>query len=304
MPSQFPRAWRRERPPAPRRRSRRAPPTTTRRTSFDAVGIGVLARGEAARRLPHLPEEVGEGLGRDAPVPSLARHLPRACRAAQAARCRRASSRSAARAIARRSSTARTRRPAGRRSPARHAVERRGHHRSGVRGAAHRHPERELQGHRLRELRRRSEPAPRRVEGATEGRDRVARDRVGERLRRSLEGGRLRDRVDDPAGLLLEVVAPSTPGLLDPLQELSERRHPVCRLLREVRPGEERPPLGREERRQRPAPLPGHRLDGVHVDRVEVGPFLAVDLDRHEVPIQVRGRLRVLEGLRSITWHQ
>ena len=105
------------------------------------------------------------------------------------------------------------------------------------------------------------------------------------------ERPRARDRVDDPAGLAPpgRSGAPATP-----------RRSPrapggttACRATAPSgstcrrRTGS---PSGREERRQRPTALAGHRLDGVHVDRVEVGPLLAVDLDRDEVRVQERRR--------------
>ena len=112
-----------------------------------------------------------------------------------------------------------------------------------------------------------------------------------------LERPRSRDRVDDPAGLSLDVVSPFPPRLFDPLQHLPERRHPVGRFLGEVRAGEERLALRGQEGGQRPPSLAGHRLDRIHVDRVEVGPLLPVDLDRDEVGVQERGRLLVLEGL-------
>ena len=71
----------------------------------------------------------------------------------------------------------------------------------------------------------------------------------------------------------------------------------MARLVRVVRAAVERPAVGRQEDRHRPAALPGHRLDGAHVDLVEVGPLLAVHLDRHEVLVHVGRRGRVLERL-------
>ena len=57
---------------------------------------------------------------------------------------------------------------------------------------------------------------------------------------------------------------------------------PRARLGREVRPGVERPALGRREDRQRPAEVPGERGRGRHVGGVDLGMLLAVDLDRDE----------------------
>ena len=66
---------------------------------------------------------------------------------------------------------------------------------------------------------------------------------------------------------------------------------------REVRPAEEDLAVGREERRERPAALAAQRLHRALVARVHVRPFVAVDLDAHEVPIEDLGDTRVLIGL-------
>ena len=82
-----------------------------------------------------------------------------------------------------------------------------------------------------------------------------------------------------------------------PRARLRPRRHAVARLGREVGAGVERHAVGGEERVERPAAVAGHRLHGVHVDRVDVRALLAVDLDADEVLVHQRGDLRVLEGL-------
>ena len=87
------------------------------------------------------------------------------------------------------------------------------------------------------------------------------------------------------------------PGTIDALEHLAERRHPVARLVRVVGAAVERTALGGQEDRHRPATATGHRLDRRHVDLVEVGPLLAVDLDRHEPVVQVARRRLVLERL-------
>ena len=52
-------------------------------------------------------------------------------------------------------------------------------------------------------------------------------------------------------------------------------------------------------------PLPGHGLDGVHVDGVDVGSFFAVDLDGHEA---ARSRSAAVcsssKDSWAMTWHQ
>ena len=96
--------------------------------------------------------------------------------------------------------------------------------------------------------------------------------------------------LDDPLALLLDLVAPLAPRLGDPLQHLLQPGSPWRPCGREVRAGVERHLLGRDERVQRPAAVAGHRLDRVHVDRVDVGPLLAVDLDADEVLVHLARR--------------
>ena len=72
---------------------------------------------------------------------------------------------------------------------------------------------------------------------------------------------------------------------------------PVPRLRRVVRAAEERLTLGREKDGHRPAAVPRERDDRVHVQRVDVGPLLAVDLDADEALVHQRRRRLVLERL-------
>ena len=65
--------------------------------------------------------------------------------------------------------------------------------------------------------------------------------------------------------------------------------------FRKVRSAVERHALGREKHRHRPAAVAGHRLNGLHVDPVEIGPLLAIDLDADESLVHQRGRGVVLE---------
>ena len=59
----------------------------------------------------------------------------------------------------------------------------------------------------------------------------------------------------------------------------------------------ERNGIRRQEYRHRPAAVSGERLNRLHVNRVEVGAFLAVDLDVDEQLVHHRGGGLVLEGL-------
>ena len=80
-------------------------------------------------------------------------------------------------------------------------------------------------------------------------------------------------------------------------QQLDEPRPTVRGALREVGAAEERPAVGRQEHRHRPAALAGHGLHRVHVDGVDVGPLLAVDLDVTNSSFMTAATSCVLERL-------
>ena len=103
--------------------------------------------------------------------------------------------------------------------------------------------------------------------------------------------------LDEPPAGRLDLGPLLAPRPVDALEDLAERRHPVARLVRVVGAAVERPPVGRQEDRHRPAAAAGHRLDRGHVDLVEVGALLAIDLDRDEPVVQVAGGRLVLERL-------
>ena len=94
-----------------------------------------------------------------------------------------------------------------------------------------------------------------------------------------------------------EVVALRVPELVDPLAQLDEADHPAAPLLREVGAGEEGPAVGGADHGHGPAAVAGHRLRGLHVDVVDVGALLAVDLHVDEVAVHHRRHLVVLEAL-------
>ena len=117
--------------------------------------------------------------------------------------------------------------------------------------------------------------------------------------------GRLLQVRGDLAGLPFDGVAPLPVGGADGVQHLPPGGHPLPRHGWEVRPAEERPAIGKTEHVQRPAALAAHELHGVHVDLIDVGALLAVDLDadkeaRSGGPPAPRPRT----DSRSITWHQ
>ena len=101
----------------------------------------------------------------------------------------------------------------------------------------------------------------------------------------------------DLPGDLGDLVPPVGPGAAHALQDLPEAGHALAGRGREV--GAEVEGLGvrGEEHGHGPAALAGGGLHGLHVDGVDVGALLAVDLDADEVLVEVVGGLLVLEGL-------
>ncbi len=103
---------------------------------------------------------------------------------------------------------------------------------------------------------------------------------------RALAGAHQRaDRARHLVGLPVDLVAAGAERLVHRLQQLRERRHAVPRLRREVGAAPERPAVRRQEDRHRPAAAAGQRHHRVHVDGVDVGPLLAVDLHAHVQPV-------------------
>ncbi len=101
----------------------------------------------------------------------------------------------------------------------------------------------------------------------------------------------------DPRGSLLDLAAARRPGLVDGVEHLTKGRKLVAGNRREVGAGVEGRAGRGEEHRHRPATLTGQRLGRGHVDGIDVGPLLAVDLDVDEVLVHLRGRGGVLEAL-------
>jgi hypothetical protein len=140
----------------------------------------------------------------------------------------------------------------------------------------------ELERRGLRELRRRPPSAPARVEALAQpahgdvqqlGRQRIARRRE---LGRRAHGFRQRLRLPRDVAAALSV------RVRDRAQHLLKRRKPVARLVRKVRAADERLAVRRQEDRHRPPAATGERHDGVHIQRVDIRPLLAVDLHADE----------------------
>ena len=102
---------------------------------------------------------------------------------------------------------------------------------------------------------------------------------------------------DEPGALFAERRALVAPRRVDGVEHLRERRPSPTRRRRPVGAAEERRAVGREEHRHRPAALLAHRMQRRHVERVDVRPLLAIDLDVDEQLVHQRRDRRVLERL-------
>ena len=125
--------------------------------------------------------------------------------------------------------------------------------------------------------------------------DRLA-DHVGAGLRPLREGLRPQ-RSGDLGGGPLDVGAAVPEGVVGGLEDGGKAGHAPARLGGEVGAAEEGGPAGGQEDGHRPAPLAGDGLDRLHVDRVEVGALLAIDLDVDEELVHQSGDPSVLEEL-------
>ena len=96
---------------------------------------------------------------------------------------------------------------------------------------------------------------------------------------------------------LADFVALALEGVDDGFHHHAEARHAAALVGREVGAAVEGHALGVEEDGHRPAALAADRLHRLHVEGVDVGALLAVDLDVDEVLVHVGGGLGVLEGL-------
>ncbi len=157
--------------------------------------------------------------------------------------------------------------------------------------------EQKLEHRRGRELRPAAPAAPLGIEAAAQVGLRRREQVVAERLRRGLQPRTGANVLGELCGRALDLAPLLVPGLGDREQHLLERGQPMPRLGREVRAAEERLAGRGQEDRHRPAALAGQRDDRVHVDRVEVGPLFAVDLDADETLVHDACGEGVLEGL-------
>ena len=156
----------------------------------------------------------------------------------------------------------------------------------------------EIERHWLRELGR---VAPAAVVGI-DGRDQALAGGVEQQMARLAGGvglGRGGGEQDfgDAHRRVDHVLATGLIGLDQRVEDLPKRGQALLGGWREVGAAPERDASRRQEDTERPAALAGEGDNRLHVDAVDVGAFLAVDLDGDEVPVEDRGDRRVLEGL-------
>ncbi len=159
-------------------------------------------------------------------------------------------------------------------------------------------PQQSFEQHRRRELGRPAEPAVIAVLVAQHVRNGTRQERDVDRRPTRGQGAAAATQLrHHRRGCVVHITATTPPRVGDCVEQLHERRHPAARFPRVVRTAVERRTVRGEEARHGPAALPRHRDRGVHVDGVEVGPLLAVDLDAHEVLVHHGRRRVVLERL-------
>ena len=262
------------------------------RQSLDAVGIGVLRRREAAFRQTKLAQHVVEGLLGHFTVTHLAEHEPTVDvrRNEESVVVKhllevrhepfavdRVTMEAAADEVVQAAGA--------------HRVERPLRHLSLVA------TQQEFERGGRWELRRTAKTARHGIEGCAQCAHCIREQRRRQRFPRRLHVRLPLQFVDERGSLSADVLAPLAPCTGDRVQHLTEARQSVPRFRREVRAAVERFALGRDEDSHRPAPVPGEGDHGIHVDRVHIGTFLAVDLDADEALVHELRSRRVLERL-------
>ena len=115
------------------------------------------------------------------------------------------------------------------------------------------------------------------------------------RLRLRL-GGLFEQLLGQLCAFLQDLLPAVLPGGCNRRQKFRESRQSVRRDGREVGAAVKRLQGGGQEDRHGPATLAGHGGHGRHVQAVQVGTFLPVDLDADEMVVEQRGGGGILEG--------
>src|SRR5207244_805200 len=101
----------------------------------------------------------------------------------------------------------------------------------------------------------------------------------------------------DMAGLFMNGLPLLFPGLGQGEEEAFETGPAVAIVRREISAAVEWLQVGGEEHRHGPTALPGHELDGRHVNLIQVRPFLAIYLDTDKMPVEDVRHFCILEAL-------
>ena len=146
---------------------------------------------------------------------------------------------------------------------------------------------------RKRKFRRRGEPAMGAVEGSSEGTHRE-REHVHAEFDRHGFGACFQAcaYLFADARRFLSIAAPYRDERLQHAQQAGAAETVV---LRKIRAGIKRRLPGRHENSERPASAAHHGLAHAHVHVIDVGAFLPVHFDRHEMLLQIRGDLGILK---------
>ncbi len=147
----------------------------------------------------------------------------------------------------------------------------------------------------LRELRRPRQAPVDRVDEARDAPHELLQHRVGNVRPADIERRR-REGFDQGRSIGGDLVRLLAVHLGDAAQDVDEGRPAPLAALREIRAAPERPRVAVEEHGERPAALLPQAMERAHVDRVDVGALLAVDLDVDEEIVHHRRSRLVLEA--------
>ena len=113
----------------------------------------------------------------------------------------------------------------------------------------------------------------------------------------AVAAGKLLESLGDLDRVLVNLATPLAPGIGKSMEHLSESRHAELLGWRPIGSGKKRLPIMIQKDAHRPTAATGHHLDRIHVDLVNVRPFLPIDLDRDEVLIEESGDLGIFKTL-------
>ena len=111
----------------------------------------------------------------------------------------------------------------------------------------------------------------------------------------SLRGRGMGQQPDHLCADTIDLVPLLVPGVRKAVQQVFEGRQVVAWNGWKIRAGEERAQVGGKENGHGPAAGSGHGRGRRHVDAVQVGSFLPIDLDANEILVHDGGRRGVLE---------